>query len=116
VPADLEVTIDRTTEAQPIVLQLVDDYAFYVGVGMNGFLVCDLILPNAATATEILEKVKETPGVSGARVEFVDEHYSQHEVLAVYLDRYVAVMSSDVVRSARPVIPESRKSCREIGF
>lgn len=98
VPADLEVTFYRTDEAQPAILQLVEDYAFYVGVSLNGFLLCDLILPNAATATEILEKVKETRGVSGARMEFVDEHHSQHDVFAKYIHRYIAVMSSDESR------------------
>lgn len=94
VPADLEVTFDRTAKAQPNILQLVEDYAFYIGMSMSGFLLCDLILPNAATATEILDKVKKTHGVSNARMEFVDEHHSQHEVFAKYLQRHIAIMMS----------------------
>jgi DNA-binding Lrp family transcriptional regulator len=86
VAADLMVTFTARSKAERAIMQLVDDFAFYIGTSWEGFGYYGLILPNAASATEILQKVESFEGVKSARMEFVDEHFEQPEALLKYVE------------------------------
>lgn len=91
VPADLLVlykTPESRAEAEGRVLQLVNDFMFYAGIWKDeGFY--NLILPNALTATELSERAAQIEGVAMARMELVDEHIDQSQILSNYVSRRI---------------------------
>lgn len=82
VPADLVVLYGDRALAESQVLGIIDDFAIYTGTLIEGLGMYDLVLPNLAAASRILDRVNKIGGVREARIEFVDEHIDQPEVLA----------------------------------
>jgi len=94
VPADMVcffTSPESRSHAEPRVLQAIDDYAFFTGI-CKGEGLYNLILPNAAVATELYEKVVKFEGVSFLLVELVDGRYDQTELLGDYVQRRISLI------------------------
>ena len=93
VPADLVVIYKDRTLAEGQVLQIIDDFAIYAGTLIEGLGMYDLVLPTPVAASRILDRVNRIEGVKDARIEFVDEHFDQPEVLADCVREHIARLS-----------------------
>lgn len=71
-------------EAEAEILELIDNYMFYAGIWKEEG-VYNLILPNAAVATELHERVQHIEGVGLSLMELVDERIDQTEILGNYV-------------------------------
>jgi DNA-binding Lrp family transcriptional regulator len=89
VPADLLVVFSSPaarSDAERKVLALVGDRMIFAGVWAD-FGLYSLILPKVSEATQLEEAASRIPGVGTARVEIVEEHIDQVEVLRPFVDR-----------------------------
>ncbi|MDA4129900.1 MAG: AsnC family transcriptional regulator [Thaumarchaeota archaeon] len=97
VPADLIVLFvspEVRSESESEILSLLNDYLFYVGATWVDHGLYSLILPNALTASDLRERVRKVQGVKMARIELVDEHHDQIEVMASYVRRRIALLEA----------------------
>jgi DNA-binding Lrp family transcriptional regulator len=89
VPADVIVQYDTPearSRSEPKILALLDDYMFYAGI-WEGLGVYSTVVPNPSVATSLAVRLRQFPGVKMARVELVDEHFDQFEVIGSYVER-----------------------------
>ena len=97
VPADLLVAFFSPAARHDVerrILALVGDRMIFAGVWAD-FGLYSLLLPKVSTATQIAEEVSHIPGVGMSRVELVEEHIDQVEVLHAYVDRRWMGSSAD---------------------
>ncbi len=80
---------ESRAEVDRKIISQLDDYLYYAGlwVGLGLF---NLIIPNISKAQEILNWVKEEPGVRSARIELQQERIELYEVLNEQLEKKFA--------------------------